>query len=178
MLNEGKKFERDIKNSIPIGCYYYRLKDPAQSFGTNENLRFSQKNPYDSILYSYPLFYAIELKTTGTNAFSFWKDGLPEKGSYNIKKHQIEGLKKASETKGVMAGLILNFRSTERTYYISIENFCKLTSGINKKSINENDIKSYALLVEQKKLRTSYKYDLEKLITHIERNYSDLCSIS
>ena len=42
---EGKKFEEDIKKSIPDYVYCYRIKDPAQSFGRDSRFtRFSLKN--------------------------------------------------------------------------------------------------------------------------------------
>ena len=49
MKNPGKKFEEDFKNSIPVDMYYWRIADSAMSWGEGENIRFTPKNPFDSI---------------------------------------------------------------------------------------------------------------------------------
>lgn len=170
MKNEGKKFEEDFQNSIPDNIKIDRLKDPSVSFNIkNQNednkkksaIRFSGRNPYDYILYRYPNQLCLELKTTSSKSFSY-------KGcSPKIQEHQIKGLLKAS--KYCDAGFILNFRNmaNNNTYYISIENFLKITSMISKKSINENDIKPFSYLISNKIKRTRYKYDIDALMKHI-----------
>ena len=129
IINEGKDFENQIKLSIEKdGYFYHRLKDAAQSFNPSQlsNLRFSSKNPYDCFLYAYPTLFALELKSTKSTSFSFWRADFEDKSksqTFLIHKHQIEGLLNASKYEGVIAGLILNFRNVNHTYFWRIDDF-------------------------------------------------------
>lgn len=163
-MNPGKRFETDWKNSVPSDVYYERLKDPAQSFSPSENLRFSPKNPYDHILYRYPIFMAMELKTTKNASMTYWREDY---GNIKpmIKKEQILGLLRASGYNGCAAGFVLNFRTTLHTYYLDVRQFVAYTANHNRKSINEEDvIRAGGMLIGQKKLKVNYRYDIGGLI--------------
>jgi penicillin-binding protein-related factor A (putative recombinase) len=165
----GKQFEADFAASIPDGVYFQRIKDPAQSFGGSGNTSFSPSNPYDCYMYSYPTFFALELKTAD-KSMSFWREnseGDPLKHTYNIKRNQIKALQKASEHKGVIAGFFLNFRSEDKTYFLEINKFLDLVNSIEKKSINQMDVSSCGLLIHQKKLRVHYRYDIGRFIKEV-----------
>lgn len=152
-MNSGKQFEQDLKNSIPDNVYYLRIHDSAQSFNQTNNLRFSPKNPFDALLYIYPNLFTLELKTTIGTSFSF--DGK----SPMIKKHQIEGLTKASKFKGIISGFIFNMAKYNKTYFLSIENFNQFKESTNKKSINQQDIidnGAIEVLGEIKRIRTKF----------------------
>lgn len=160
--NVGKIFEDDFKNSIDESIIYYeRIKDPATSFGgNNSNIRFSSKNPYDNYAYKYPYFFALELKSTKNKSLSYSLDD----NKSMIKKCQIEGLTRASEYDGVIAGIIFNFRTQEKTFFLNIEDFNKFVNDTNKKSININDIIDYGgILIPQYKKRVRYRYETDKL---------------
>lgn len=160
-MNEGKLFEKDFENSIPEEIKFDRLKDPSASFDIknnndeNKKIRFASKNPYDYILYKRPEQLCLELKTTDGKSISF--DGV----NPNIKKHQIEGLKKAS--KNCHAGFLLNFRQSCKTYYLPIDKFITITSNVKKKSINEKDIIESSFIIPCKKLRVRYRYNIDYL---------------
>ena len=49
--NEGKKFEADLKSSVPDTCWLYRLRDNASSFANGTNTRFTSSNICDFILF-------------------------------------------------------------------------------------------------------------------------------
>jgi recombination protein U len=169
LLNSGKVFEKEFHDSVPNNFYYFRLKDPAQSFDTNNknNLRFSLPNPYDCFIYQYPFFYPIELKSTqGTSmSIQFTKE---EKGKM-IKINQIQGLLKAQQHEGVYAGLLLNFRETEHTYWLGVNEFNQFYTTTTKKSINEKDIQEYkGILIPQRKKKVRYAYDVLKMIELIK----------
>ena len=181
MTEEGKRFERAFANSVPADVYCERFPDAAVGFnakekltggapiiGNNKNnkIRFAPKSPYDFILYKRPELFCIELKTAGTSNFSF------SGKSANIKDHQIRSLLKAS--KYANAGLILNFRKTSNTYYLEINDFCRIKETLNKKSFNEKDIINYAIELPHKLMRTNYKYDLSPLF-HMN-NYKKACN--
>lgn len=67
----GKAFEQNFKNSIPKNIFYYRPPDAAQSFGNNQNLRFSAKSPCDCFMFDGDFLYAFELKSVGTKSISY-----------------------------------------------------------------------------------------------------------
>lgn len=160
-INIGKKFEIDFRKSIPKYVYCERMPDAAVGFNMKKNkeedrtIRFAPKSPYDYILYCRPELYCIELKTSGKNGFTF-------KGkSSNIRERQIRSLLKAAHYAN--AGFILNFRKTGNTYYLEINSFCEIIKSISKSSINETDIKDYAIKIPHKLLRKSYRYDISPL---------------
>ena len=66
-------------------------------------------------------------------------------------------------------GLVINFRNKQnRTFYIPINEFIKYTSVIDKKSINMEDVlKMNSIEIENKLLRTNYKYNLDKFLQDI-----------
>lgn len=110
----------------------------------------------------------MELKTT-RKSLSFWRDIPKEEKArtYNIRQHQIVGLSEAAAHTGVVAGLVINFRDAERTYFISIDDFLKITNAISKKSVNEIDISSAGILIPQRKLRVNWRYDIQHLIDKV-----------
>lgn len=164
---EGKAFEHDFKNSVPENAYYYRIKDTANSWSNmnqeNSMARFTAKNEFDSILFSFPTLCVLELKSTKGTAFSF-------KGkSPMIKEHQIEELEKASMTKGICSGFVFNFREPENTYFLGIDEFIAFTNITDKSSINRNDIiNSGGIKIDAELKRTRYRYDI--------KSFLDLCN--
>ena len=138
-VNEGKVFENQIRLSILKidDVYYCRIPDPPQSFVQAETTKFSNKNPFDFLAYKFPYLLALENKSTIGTSFSFTMDD--KKKDTLIHAHQIKGLWNAY-TDGVCAGLLLNFRDKNRTYFIHIYDFVKFVADTTKKSINESDV--------------------------------------
>jgi len=174
--NVGKDFESQFKLSVDkAGYFYHRLKDAAQSFDqSSSNLRFSSKNPYDCFLYAYPNLFALELKSTKQTSFSFWREDFEDKTkkqTFLIHKHQIEGLTKASKFKGNISGLILNFRSTNHTYFWQIDDFLNCTNLLDKKSFNEADvIINNGFLINQAIKKVKYNYDIENFVLEQQKS--------
>ena len=170
MTNVGKKFEQDFKKSVPDYALFYRLPDAAQSFGGNNNLRFSNKNPFDCLIYNpnNHVLYAIELKTVKGKSISFERS----KGeSKEIHFHQIEGLNLWNKYDGIICGFIIEFREIETTIFIGINEFNELINKISKKSftiddLNNNRIKYF--IIPQKMVRTRYTYDIEYFLKNIK----------
>lgn len=157
-MNTGKIFEENFKKSVPIDTYYLRLHDSSVGFDIeNSTQRFALQSPYDCILYRACKMYCLELKSIKEKSISY--DGASPK----IKKHQIDELVKASKY-GCEAGLILNFRGSGTTYYLSIEMFINLVSGMDKKSINEKEVASCSMIIPSRKLKVNYRYDLSVLV--------------
>lgn len=164
-INFGKVFENSFRESVPAEMYYLRLKDPANSFGTNDNLRFTSTNPFDCLIFSPPYLLTLELKSTSQTSFSF-KGKTPM-----IKAHQIKSLTEAAQHEGIIAGLVLNFREpTNRCYFLHIYDFNKFVESTTKSSINEKDIVvSGAVNIEGKLKRVKYKYDIEGFLKQIKK---------
>lgn len=161
--NVGKSFEQNWKNSISDKIFYYRPPDSAQSFGSNQNLRFSAKSPCDCFLFDGDTLYSLELKSVGTKSISFEHDKA-DKGV--IHKHQIDSLTKFSTYKNIISGFILDFRLSEKTYFCDINDFNYMINMIEKKSFNEKDLFEYCNPIEinKKKLKVNYRYDIENFL--------------
>lgn len=164
--NVGKIFEKNWKNSIPDTVFYYRPPDSAQSFGTNQNLRFSAKSPCDCFMFNGFCLYTLELKSVGTKSISFEREKT-DKGV--IHKHQINNLQKFSKHKNVISGFIFDFRMSDKTYFCAIDNFITMINNLDKKSFNETDLLEWCKPVEIKKtkLRTNYRYDIDDFIKNV-----------
>lgn len=161
MQNEGKKFEIDIKGSVPEEVYYLRIIDPALSFGQGEasKTRFTPSNPFDCIMYCYPNLFLLELKSTKGTSISF-KGSSPM-----IKEKQIAELQRGSKFKGIISGFLFNFRTTDNTYFMPIDNFITFINSTDKSSINEKDIiTNKAIVVKGELKRTRHKYYLGEFI--------------
>lgn len=169
MKNTGKIFEQNWKKSIPDNVFYYRPPDSAQSFGTNQNLRFSAKSPCDCFMFDGDFLYAIELKSVGTKSISFEKEKT-DKGV--IHKHQIDNLQKFSMYKNVISGFIFDFRLSEKTYFCPIDNFLCMIDKLDKKSFNEADLIKWCgiIIINKRKLRVNYRYDVNTFLQEVREN--------
>lgn len=108
------------------------------------------------------LFYTLELKTfDGSCSFERTKE---DKGIIHF--HQIESLKKFATYPNVISGFILDFRKSDSTYFLSINEFLEMIKNISKKSFNENDLINWCtpILIHKKKLKVNYRYDIEKFL--------------
>jgi penicillin-binding protein-related factor A (putative recombinase) len=172
-MNPGKSFEKSIREACPSSCKFLRLSDPAQSFGGSGNLRFSNRNPYDIEIYLMPNLFCLELKSTQGSSFSFDRIGEKSNSPPMIKSYQLEGLLSASQFPGVFAGLILNFRTSAKTYYIPIFDFISFTNTTTKKSINEKDISALPhILINQTLKRTKYAFDVSRFLSDCVAQFS------
>lgn len=170
-MNEGKQFEKDWKDSVNrTGHFYYRLKDSAQSFGNPEQngLRFSLKNPFDCFIFANRWLFALELKSTKNSSMNFYRKDFVETGknqTFMIKEHQIRGLSDTLKFPDIIAGLILNFRSSECTYFWNIKDFLSFSDNTDKKSFNESDImQNNGYVIHQNKKIKHYTYDVKTFI--------------
>ena len=167
--NIGKKFEDNFKKSVPDYVLVYRPPDSAQGFdvGASNKLRFSRHSPCDFMLFdgTRNMFLTLELKTfQGSCSFERSKE---EKGI--IHYYQIEKLKEFANYKRVVSGFVLDFRSTDNTYFLNINEWDDFISHIEKKSFNEKDLLIYAspILIEKEKLKVNYRYDVELLLSKL-----------
>lgn len=165
--NIGKILETQWAKSIPDYVLLCRLPDSAQSFGGSNKLRFSRKNPFDYIMWDSKrrLLYAIELKTVKGKSITFERS---KDESKEIHFHQIEGLNEWNKYENTTCGFIIEFRQIEKTVFIDIEEFNRLSALIQKKSFSFDDLKKYGIkywVIAQKKARTRYTYDVDGFLS-------------
>lgn len=163
--NIGKVFEEQIKKSVPDYALLYRLPDSAQSFGGG-NLRFSNKNPFDFLMWDSRKhkLYALEMKTVSGKSISFERDKSKTK---EIHYHQIQGLNEWNRYDGITCGFIIEFRQIEKTVFIHIEDFNKIMAVVPKTSFNYNDLIEYKInhtVIEQVKARTRFTYKIDEFL--------------
>lgn len=155
--NQGKRFEQDVKDSVPETCWIYRFRDNAASFGNGNNTRFASSNICDYLLFDDKsrTLYLLELKSTQSSSI----------GLNMIRDNQIKSLQEASEH-NLVAGFVCNFRNENNdTFFIEICDFIEMMENINKKSFNINDLKNNnAIQIDSKKKRTRYTYDIQKFV--------------
>lgn len=110
------------------------------------------------------------MKTT-SGSLTFWREDFEsndKKKKYQIKKNQILGLQKWSKYL-MNCGFVFNFRNKEnRTFFVMIDDFLDYTSVLDKKSININDVlQMKPIEIENKLLRTNYRYDINTFLKNI-----------
>lgn len=154
----------------------YRPPDSAQSFDIDnkdkKKLRFSRKSPADFFFFDGNRFFVIECKTFQDSCtFERSKDD-PKK---IIHFYQIESLLDFSKYKNVVSGFFLDFRKSGKTYFLEINDFKNMSSIISKSSFTEKDMLNYCspILLDKKKLKVNYKYNIEKFLNDVEMEEKD-----
>lgn len=137
-VNHGKIFEKDFISSFKEETFTYRFKDSASSWQGGEQSRFTPTNICDFMVYTKGLLWLLELK-------SHMGKSLPLSC---IREKQIEGLMSAYN-KGVRAGLIINFREVNKTYYLPIISVIAFTAQTDRKSIPIEWIEKEGELIPQ-----------------------------
>lgn len=160
MKNKGKVFEENFKKSVPNDILFYRFRDgTANFFGQkNENVRFQQKNMCDCMIFDGEILFLLELK-------SHLGKSLPFK---DIKKNQIEELSLKQYYKNVVCGIIIDFRELEEDYFIFIEDITDFMRKSTRKSFPVEWCREKGIKIENKKLISNYRYNVNKMLTDIK----------
>ena len=171
----GKVFEENWKNSVPDNIWIYRPPDAAQSFNQNSSLRFSRKSPCDYMMFNGEYLFCLELKSVAGKSISFERT---EKDNGTIHYHQIKYLKNCLKYRNLIPGLVIDFRGTGNTWFLHIRDWDRLVDSISKKSFNEVDLLSYSnpFLIDKKKLKTNYRYDITAIFNSILENNRRDCT--
>lgn len=166
----GKRFENNFKESISENILVHRPPDQAQAFNMNSNLRFSRKSPCDFMIFNGYKLWTLELKTVASTSISFERN-KDDKG--DIHCYQIENLKNFAKYKNVISGLVIDFRGSDRTYFLNINEWDHLVNSINKKSFSENNLLelTHPILINKKKLKINYRYAVDEFLI----TTSELC---
>lgn len=173
ILNTGKQFEQDWKNSIPKDAYCYRLRDSAATYyGGNDNLTFSVDNICDFIVYRSPLMHLMELKTIDTPSIPLQKifgKYDPEKKQYHKIKH-ITDMVTAAQTEGITAHVIINYRGkVNRTFAVQAFDVMQYSITESSKSIPWQWAAEHGTEITQRQLKVHWRYDVDGFLKEIER---------
>jgi len=163
---DGKIFEENIKKSADKqDIYCERIKDSASSFGQDSDFtKYTVKNPYDFIFFNDRCYFPSELKSTSMSSISIQRTNKDKSAGKMIKYHQIKGLKKGIDYDFIYPSFLLDFRVTNNTYYLSIEDFLRFLKESDKKSINEKDVVKYGgIIINKKLLIKNYEYNLKEI---------------
>lgn len=177
-VNPGKRFEGDVAASAPQDVFVHRLRDSAQAYNKSRKTSFTWNNEADFFMYRFPLFVAIECKSTKYKSMSV-QLSKDDDGSKMIKHRQIESLRRISEYDGAIACFLFNFRdernNCERTYCQEIGDFDKMMRKTGKKSFNELDLLSdgNVIKVSGNLKRSHYRWDIGSLIDDMENRFCD-----
>lgn len=142
----GKKWEENFADQCKQqGVAITRLHDVFQG-------RKSITNHCDYVVYQYPCEFHLELKSTGTGTFPLT----------NLSKTQFIGLMDRQGIKGIVCGLLIQYRKFEKIYFIPItevERFKELdVKSIKFKDVERGDIQ--AIELPSKIKRTNYDLEL------------------
>lgn len=157
-INSGKRFEADVKASVPDNVFYYRFKDGTANFtgGTNENVRFQAQNICDCLLYTGHNLYLLELKSHKGTSLPFSA----------IRKNQLDELSKASLHDGVIAGFLIHFADKERAFFCKVDDVMYFMSHEGRKSIPVSWCEMWGKEIKGRKLKVNYRWDLEGWINN------------
>lgn len=97
-----------------------------------------------------------------------------EGGNGDIHFYQIEGLEKLNSVGNCVCGFIIEFREIEKTIFLNIKDFMKLSDMIEKKSFTISDLDSNNIpyvVIEQRLMKTNSKYNVEDFLKVTAVNY-------
>ena len=157
VMNSGKRFEQNFKNSIPKDIFLYRFKDGSRAWGGNEKVRFQATNICDYLMFDGSYLYLLEMKSTKAKSLPL----------ANIKEHQINDLVKANKYANVVCGFLIEFSKVNEVYFLEIDKFQEFMKTTERKSIPIDYCSDKGIKIEVTKLKTNSRYNVEKMIDDI-----------
>lgn len=151
--NRGKDFENVIREAFErvSNTMVTRLPDPVQGY-------LGYRNICDFLIYHYPYFYCIECKSVHGNTLPF----------SNITDNQWEGMLKAAQYKGVIAGVICWWVDKDETRFIPIQALEVMRqTGIKSIRYDFPDCPEI-ISVQGKKKRVFFDYDMNAFFGEVE----------
>lgn len=162
-MNKGKQLEQDFKESCKDrDIWVYRIKDSYSVLKTLDPTAYVPQAPADYLVHNNGKLWFIECKETNKKFITIAHDGV--KGM--IREHQLLDLTNV-KGKDVQGGFIFQFLKDsvgQQTYYMDAEKVVKCLQNTGKTSISVLDVVQYGgVLLEQTKLRTHYRFGVEKI---------------
>lgn len=159
MANAGKEFEEDFKKSIPSDVFYLRLKDSG-GWQKSETTRFSSFNIADCLVFDSENLFVLELKSHQGKSLPF----------SCIRTKQLEGLRGAGKFKNIIAGIIVNFRDVEQTYFLGSDKLWEYIYEEDRKSIPIDYFRQEGVVIHQVKKKVHYSYLLNIFLDSFRKN--------
>lgn len=154
-MNSGKRFEMNVKTSVPSDVFYYRFKDGTSSWDKGENTRFQHKNICDCLLFYQNKLFLIECK-------SHKGKSLPLSC---IRTNQVEELLKANKYDGIVAGLIIEFSDIKEYYFLEINQLLSYTFEFpHKKSIPVQYLRDNSYKISHELKKVNVRLDIKDFI--------------
>lgn len=156
-MNSGKEFEGQWrKNAKKVdGLFFMRLKDSPSSFGTNSKLRFTLDNICDFLMFKSHKLFLLELKNCREASLAFTR----------LRDNQTQGLLEAKKiSPNIVAGIVCNFERAAETYFLDIEIANDFIQSGTRKSIPISFFRENGVLINSKKLRVKYDYDVSGFV--------------
>jgi recombination protein U len=154
MANAGKNFEKDFISSVPDTVFHYRFKDGTAAWGgSSDNVRFQHNNICDFLLYDGRLLL-LELKSHKGKSIPF----------NCIRETQLEQLSRADNFKGIIPGLIFNFRDTAQTYFVHIRHVYYYYHHADRKSFPLDWVQENGIEIKGELKKVHYKYYVNEFL--------------
>lgn len=177
-MNSGKDFEKAFQESWNKTSYWFIKLQDAVRWGTGDGSKFMPQSPFDSVGFSSPMLFVMELKSTNGSGMSF-NPGDPMSKPVNegthvmIKGSQIKKLLQSSEKIGVISGLVLNFRpralktknELNETFFVFVDDFITFAKQSGKSSISRDDCREIGITINGELKKVNYKYDIPLFVT-------------
>ena len=152
-MSTGKDFEKDIKESVPAGVFFYRFRDGTSSWGGDQELtRFQAKNMCDCMLFDGAKCYFLELKSHKGKSLPFSA----------IRDNQLKELSAAAVYKNVVAGFLVNFSDLEKTYFCKVDDVMYFKAHEERKSIPVAWFVDWGKEIKGRKLKVHYRWNLKE----------------
>ena len=149
----GNRFQQDFVKSVSENVLVERYRDAPVTFRHVDN-------PADFWMFNGKFITLIECKTTQEYTFAL----------SNIRRNQLMKLLQHITYKNVFGGFLIEYRSLEKCFYVAAENFTEWFLQRDRESIPFNWIKEHGVEIPGTKLRTHFRWDINKLLEWIEVN--------
>ena len=157
-MKKGGQFENNFKKSVPDDILYYRFKDNTSNWQHNNLVRFTQSNICDCMLFDGDILVFAELKNHKGKSIPF----------SCIRKNQIKELSMYQYYKNTKCVVIINFEDLEECYCLFIADLSHFIRTADRMSVPVEICREIGIKIENKRLRTNYKYDIKKMMEEIK----------
>ena len=163
MINQGKVFERDFKESCKKqNIFIMRINDTYYTAKQYDPKAFVPSQVCDYILHYNGTLFMTELKSSEKKYMTIERDKAGM-----IKKHEYEQMSRNENTNehGLFVLQFLRDTDDEITYAMKITDFMQFISESDKSSINMLDVVQHGgIVVEQAVSRTRKHYNVQNVL--------------
>ena len=160
-MNTGKRFEQNFKKSVPADVFYYRFKDGTSNWEHNGIARFQATNICDCMLFDGNRLYLLELKSVKGKSIPF--SNLKR----NNKDKRLEELLLTTYFKNIVAGIIIEFSTLDRAFFMHINDITDFIRASDRKSIPLDYFVEKGIEIEIIKKRVNNGFNVKKLLSEI-----------